>query len=120
MAQTGIRPGIEGNAIQHLIKQRSIAAGTCDVERPQDAVLDDIHVINGHSAVEVCALAADVTSLNREVPCQLALNFDVEVLNVGIDTMIVESQQRIGSHIEWFLSQRLHAGRCRQRHGKIR
>src|SRR2546427_598132 len=78
LSQIGIRPGIERNAIQHLIEQRSVATGTGDVERAQNAVLENIHVVNGHSAVEVCALAADVAGLNCEISRQFALNFNVE------------------------------------------
>src|SRR2546422_111960 len=81
--------------------------------------LENIHIVDRHSTVEVCALTADVPRLNGEVPRQFALDFDVEILNVGVDTMIVESQQRIRPHIERFLGQRLYVRGCWQRHGKV-
>ena len=116
--------GIHREAFQHQIKQRGISTRTGYIEGVQQRLPcclgENVHVVQRDSTKQLRALAADVTRFERQISRQLSLKFQVEVLNVGIHTMIVKAAQRVRAYIEGLRREGLDIGGGRHRNRKIR
>src|SRR5262249_15803152 len=96
--------GSKVQTVQHQIKERGILTGTCLIESIQQsltgALCVNVHVVQRYAAIKLRPFAADVARLERQVFGKLALNLQAKVLNVWIDTVIIETDQGVGPRIE--------------------
>src|SRR5213593_2610183 len=110
-------------AHQQPIKQLSVAAGACDVERLEDAVPENVGVVEIGGAKEFRRLVADPTDIQGEVLGKFSLYGKIEALNVrnhpfiGISTNVRNAvRQRNGS--KWFGATGRHRNHSRSREAR--
>src|SRR5215510_6543242 len=107
----GTRQGGTDHAIakvdssQHLVKQWRVLAGARLVERLKNPVVKDVFIVEIHRSKELGPLRSHVSHFERGISKKLALDLNVEVLNVRSDLII--RLQRLSAVGGWKRKERL-------------
>ena len=65
-----------------MIEESGIASRACRIERFKKIVLENVHGVERNSSPKLRALGADIGDAERHTLSQIALNLEVEVLNI--------------------------------------